>query len=117
MWQNMCPAQVYEVPEEELEAALAERQRQARRQARGRSAHHAVELRAVRGDHRQGRAPDAARGRRRPELPGDLTSAELIRLPLHRPSGLGRSEEYVAEAAASGSPPAAAASARCVPSG
>ena len=26
MWQNMCPAQVYEVPDEELEAA--ERQRQ-----------------------------------------------------------------------------------------
>ncbi|HVD58239.1 MAG TPA: 4Fe-4S dicluster domain-containing protein, partial [Thermoleophilaceae bacterium] len=23
MWQNMCPAQVYEVPEEELEAASA----------------------------------------------------------------------------------------------
>ena len=33
MWQNMCPAQVYEVPDEELEAA--QRQRQARRQARG----------------------------------------------------------------------------------
>ena len=31
-----------------------------------------VQLRAVRRDHRQGRAPDAARGRRRARLPGDL---------------------------------------------
>ena len=33
MWQNMCPAQVYEVPEEELEARPRGRQREARRQA------------------------------------------------------------------------------------
>ena len=36
--------------------------------------HHRLELRAVRRDHRQGRAPDAARGRRRAPLPGDLAS-------------------------------------------
>ena len=36
MWQNMCPAQVYEVPDEELEAREAT-ERRARRQARGRS--------------------------------------------------------------------------------
>ena len=70
MWQNMCPAQVYEVPEDELEAA--DEGRQARRQARGQGADHPVELRAVRSDHRQGRAPDAAGGRRRPELPDDV---------------------------------------------
>ena len=76
MWQNMCPAAVYEVPEDELEAARsgngAGRQRQARRQARGQAADHPLELRAVRGDHREGRQVDSARGRRRPELPGHL---------------------------------------------
>ena len=34
----------------------------------------ALELRAVRRDHRQGRPADAARGRRRPELPADLAA-------------------------------------------
>ena len=70
MWQNMCPAQVYEVPDEELEAR--QRQRQARRLARGQAADHPLELRAVRGDHGEGRPPHPARGRRRPELPGHL---------------------------------------------
>ena len=65
MWQNMCPAQVYEVPEEELEAASQNGNGEARPQARGQAPDHAVELRAVRGDHRQGRPADAARGRRR----------------------------------------------------
>ena len=55
MWQNMCPAQVYEVPEEELEAAWG-----TGRQARGEAADHAVELRAVWGHHRQGGPADAA---------------------------------------------------------
>ena len=31
MWQNMCPAQVYEVPEEELEAARADGNGRAKR--------------------------------------------------------------------------------------
>ncbi len=34
--------------------------------------HHALELRPVRRDHRQGRAADPARGGRRPAVPGDL---------------------------------------------
>ena len=56
-WQWMCPAGVYEVPG----GRAGERQRRPDRQP--------VELRAVRRDHRQGRAPDPARGRRRPALP------------------------------------------------
>ena len=68
-WVSMCPAQVYEIPED---------QRGERRQG-DRPEHHAVELRAVRRDHRQGRPPDAARGRRRPALPGDLAAAEVAR--------------------------------------
>ena len=47
-----------------------------------RRADHAVELRAVRRHHRQGRAPDAARGRRRPELPADLVDCGLRRCGL-----------------------------------
>ncbi len=78
MWQNMCPAAVYEVPEDELEAARGGRQRQARRQARGQAPGHAIELRAVRGDHREGRPPDAPGRRRRPELPGHLSPASLV---------------------------------------
>ena len=69
-WVSMCPAQVYEIPEDQLENGAAD----------GRRARHAVELRPVRRDHRQGRPPDAARGRRRPALPGDLGRA------LRRPS-------------------------------
>ena len=60
-WAWMCPAAVYEVPGGRAAG------RRARRPAR-----EPVELRAVRRDHRQGRAPDAARGRRRARLPGDL---------------------------------------------
>ena len=48
LWANLCPAQVYEVG--------------ARRRRHRRGRDRAVELRAVRGDHRQGRAPHAARG-------------------------------------------------------
>ena len=74
MWQNMCPAAVYEVPEEEIEApATATAQAASSTAARGQAADHSLELRAVRRDHRQGRPADAARGRRRPELPGHLT--------------------------------------------
>ena len=46
---------------------------------------HRLELRPVRRDHRQGRPPDAARGRRRPPVHRDLI-ADLIRRtdPAHR---------------------------------
>src|SRR6185436_6482172 len=78
------------------------RQREARRQARGEAADHAVELRSVRGDHREGWSPNAAGGRRRPELPDDLSPDHLSRVPLARPSRVGRGAEYVADVAASG---------------
>ena len=61
-WQWMCPAGVYEVPEDAPENG----QRRPDRQP--------VELRAVRRDHRQGRAPDAARGRRRAAVPDHLSA-------------------------------------------
>ena len=61
-WVSMCPAQVYEIPEEQL--------------ANGAEVvdldDHAVELRPVRRDHGQGRPADPARGGRRPAVPGDL---------------------------------------------
>ena len=62
-WAWMCPAGVYEVPED----APARGQRRRDRQLH--------QLRAVRGDHGQGRAADHARGRRRPAVPGDLAPA------------------------------------------
>ena len=49
LWERMCPAQVYEA-------------------ADGRRRGDAVELRPVRRDHRQGRAADPTRGRRRPRV-------------------------------------------------
>ena len=64
-WVSMCPAQVYEIPEDQLENGDGD----------GRRARDRLELRAVRRDHRQGRPPDAARGRRRAALPGDLREA------------------------------------------
>ena len=70
MWQNMCPAQVYEVPEEELEAAKQNGNGKLDGKHEVEAGDHAVELRAVRGHHGQGRTPDPSRGRRRPELPG-----------------------------------------------
>ncbi len=58
-WAWMCPAAVYEVPEDTPPGAEhVDLHREP------------LELRAVRRDHRQGRAPDAARGRRRTGLPG-----------------------------------------------
>ena len=72
MWQNMCPGAGLRGAGGRARGRAARRQRQARRQARGEAADHALELRAVRGDHRQGRPADAARGRRRPELPGHV---------------------------------------------
>ena len=50
-WVSMCPAQVYEIPEEQLAngAEVAPR-------------HHAVELRPRRRDHGQGRTADPGRG-------------------------------------------------------
>ena len=65
-WVSMCPAQVYEIPEDQLEARRTAT-------ATSRRARDALELRAVRRDHRQGRAPDAARGRRRAALHAGLS--------------------------------------------
>ena len=78
MWQNMCPAQVYEVPDEELEAA-----KKGNGSIDGKHEvalnDHALELRAVRSHHREGRTPDTARGRRRPELPGHVGDTPVAR--------------------------------------
>ena len=52
-WRWMCPAGVYEIPDDAPEEGDGRRDRQLH------------QLRAVRGDHRQGRPPDPARGRRR----------------------------------------------------
>ena len=60
-WQWMCPAAVYEVPEDAPPDELRRHDREP------------LQLRAVRRDHRQGRPADAARGRRRPRVPGDVT--------------------------------------------
>ena len=62
-WKWMCPAGVYEIPDDAPET---------RRRRRDRQLH---QLRAVRRDHRQGRAPDDARGRRRAALPDHLGPA------------------------------------------
>ena len=64
-WVSMCPAQVYEIPEAQLESNEPD----------GRRERHRLELRPVRRDHRQGRPPDAPRGRRRAALPRDLSLA------------------------------------------
>ena len=61
-WDWMCPAGVYEIPDDAPETRQRRRDRQLH------------ELRAVRRDHRQGRAPDDARGRRRPALPAHLSA-------------------------------------------
>ena len=61
-WQWMCPAGVYEVPEDAPEERAGRPDRQP------------LQLRPVRRDHRQGRAPDAARGRRRAALPDHLSA-------------------------------------------
>ena len=61
-WRWMCPAGVYEIPEDAPEHGRRRRDRQLH------------QLRAVRRDHRQGRAPDDARGRRRAALPDHLSS-------------------------------------------
>ena len=56
-------------------AGLRDPRRPAReRRRRGRRPRHRVELRPVRRDQRQGRAPDDARGRRRAALPRGLTA-------------------------------------------
>ena len=61
-WVSMCPAQVYEIPDDQLESG----------RRGGRPPDRPLELRPVRRHHRQGRTPDPARGRRRPALPGGL---------------------------------------------
>jgi len=83
MWQWMCPACVYEVPEDAPADGEVDPDRQLH------------QLRAVRGDQRQGRTPDTARGRRRAPIPQHLTGA--ARPPTRQasvatmcPSGLSR---------------------------
>ena len=78
-WACMCPAGVYEIPEDAPENG----QRRPDREP--------VELRAVRRDHRQGRPPDPARGRRRPHVPDHVarigTLGRCLRRygePMHR---------------------------------
>ena len=63
-WVNLCPAQVYEIPEDQLESGAPD----------GRRARDRVELRPVRRDQRQGRTADDARGRRRAAVSGDLSA-------------------------------------------
>ena len=62
-WRWMCPAGVYEIPEDAPEHGRGRRDRQLH------------QLRAVRRDHRQGRTPDDARGWRRAALPDPLSDA------------------------------------------
>ena len=57
-----APPGVYEIPEDAPEHGDGRRDRQLH------------QLRAVRRDHRQGRAPDHPRGRRRPALPDHLSA-------------------------------------------
>ena len=63
----MCPAQVYEIAEDGSTTARVDVER------------HAVQLRAVRRDHRQGRPADAARGRLRPRVHADVASSTRAR--------------------------------------
>ena len=65
-WAHMCPAGVYEIPEDQ----------RGRPRRRHRQLH---ELRAVRGDHREGRSPDDPRGRRRAALPEHLSGPPAAR--------------------------------------
>ena len=60
-WRWMCPAGVYEIPDDAPRAGTGRRDRQLH------------ELRAVRRDHGQGRPVDPARGRRRAALPDHLS--------------------------------------------
>ena len=60
-WRWMCPAGVYEIPEDAPEKGPRRRDRQLH------------QLRAVRRDHRQGRPSDSARRRRRAAVPDHLT--------------------------------------------
>ena len=79
-WVSMCPAQVYEIPDDQLRE----------RRRHGRRPRHRLQLRAVRRDHRQGRPPDPARGRRRAALPGDLRFAGGSGAPPETVAQLGR---------------------------
>ena len=60
--------------------------RRTRRRRARRPDRQPLQLRAVRGDHRQGRAPHAARGRRRAGVPGDI--AQLRARPAVVKSGV-----------------------------
>ena len=74
-WRWMCPAGVYEVPEDAPGDGRRRRDRQLH------------ELRAVRGDHGQGRAPDPARGRRRAALPDHLSASNTVQSGRERVDG------------------------------
>ncbi len=63
-WVSMCPAQVYEIPDEQLENGAAGRRRQ----------RHRLQLRPVRRDHGEGGPPHPPRGWRRPPVPGDVSA-------------------------------------------
>ena len=65
MWVHMCPAQVYEIGTEGGDGTVTVQRR-------------AVELRAVRRDHREGRAADAARGRLRARVHAHVERAHLF---------------------------------------
>lgn len=84
----MCPARVYQVPEHALGLLKSG---DANLEGKLIDVHVLpVQLRAVRGDHREGRAPDASRGRRRAELPDHVSRiAESPRL-VHDPRFLHR---------------------------
>ena len=92
-WRWMCPAGVYEIPDDAPEDGQRRRDRQLH------------QLRAVRRDHGQGRAPDDARGRRRAAVPDHLTRpASAARAAAQHPRPRG-----VQLDAMPGSPPARSA--------
>ena len=68
---RMCPAQVYEVEGADGDGTVD-----------GRA--HAVELRPVRRDHREGRPADAARGRLGARVPADVSAADGSAAPADR---------------------------------
>ena len=70
-WRWMCPAGVYEIPEDGPEHGRGRRDRQLH------------QLRPVRRDHRQGRPSHRPRGGRRPAVSDHLSNLERRRGPKH----------------------------------
>ena len=66
-WRWMCPAGVYEIPEDAPEHGEVD------------VIVNLHQLRAVRGDHRQGRSADDSRGRRRTAVSDHLTLEQIAR--------------------------------------